>query len=153
MNNKVIIADLRKLKDRSPTYALVRSTDLVVVKYDKSVSVFYGRCLHRGALMADGFVEGQNLICGVHNWDYRLDTGISQYNNEEKLHKFNTIIEANNVYVDEEEIKEYEKEFPPSINREEYLGLYKSIHPAPEEDKVDEIQQLANFGLSKVEHC
>jgi glutamate synthase domain-containing protein 2 len=149
---KVFIADISNLEDRIPTYALVLNTDLVVVAYDKSVSIFYGRCLHRGALMADGFVEGHNLICGVHNWDYRLDTGISEYNNQERLHKFSSIIEGNNVYVDEDEIKKFEKEFPPSINRDEYLGLYKSIHTAPEEDKVDEIQQLARSGLKNVGH-
>lgn len=33
--------------------------------------------------MADGFIDGPNLICGVHNWDYRYDTGISEYNNDE----------------------------------------------------------------------
>ena len=152
MKNKFAIASLKKLEDRKPLYALVSNTDLVVVKFDESVSVFYGRCLHRGALLADGFVDGHNLICGVHNWDYRLDTGISEYNNEETLHKFKAIIEDNNVYVDENEIKEYEKEFPPNINRDEYLGLYKSTHPAPEEDKVDEIQELARYGLSKVGH-
>ena len=152
MKNKIAIASLKKLEDRKPSYALVSNTDLVIIKFDESVSVFYGRCLHRGALLADGFVDGHNLICGVHNWDYRLDTGISEYNNEETLHKFKAIIEDNNVYVDENEIKEYEKEFPPNINRDEYLGLYKSTHPAPEEDKVDEIQELARYGLSKVGH-
>jgi glutamate synthase domain-containing protein 2 len=152
LNKKIFVADLKKLEDRIPMYALVLNTDLVVVKYDNSVSVFYGRCLHRGALMADGFVEGQNLICGVHNWDYRLDTGISEYNNQERLRKFKNIIEGNKVYVDEEEIKEFEREFPPIINRDEYLGLYKSTRTLPEEDKVDEIQNLAKFGLSKVGH-
>ncbi|MGR3660319.1 MAG: hypothetical protein ACU0CA_03900 [Paracoccaceae bacterium] len=28
--------------------------------------------------MADGFVRGRNLICGVHNWDYRLDSGVNR---------------------------------------------------------------------------
>lgn len=152
MKNKIVIANINDLKDRKPTYALVSKTDLVIVKYDENVSVFYGRCLHRGALMADGFVDGHNLICGVHNWDYRLDTGISEYNNEEKLHKFSSIVEDGKVYVDEDEIKEFEREFPPSINRDEYLGLYVSTHPAPEEDRADEIQQLAKYGLSKVGH-
>ncbi len=105
---------------------LVSKTDLVIIKYDGNVSVFYGRCLHRGALLADGYVDGHNLICGVHNWDYRLDTGISEYNNEEKLRKFTSLIEEGNVCVDEEEIKEFEKEFPPNINRDDYLGLYES---------------------------
>ncbi len=67
LKTKISITNLNDLKDRKPTYALVSSTDLVVVKYDENISVFYGRCLHRGALMADGFVDGHNLICGVHN--------------------------------------------------------------------------------------
>jgi phenylpropionate dioxygenase-like ring-hydroxylating dioxygenase large terminal subunit len=70
--NKISIAKFDALKDRKPAYALVGEVDLVVVRHDDQVSVFYGRCLHRGALMADGYVDGENLICGVHYWDYRL---------------------------------------------------------------------------------
>ena len=83
--NKIAIKTLDELGDREPAYALVGDVDLCVVRYDDNVSVFYGRCLHRGALMADGHVDGENLICGVHYWDYRLDTGVSEYNNEEVL--------------------------------------------------------------------
>ena len=39
-------------------------------------------------LLADGHVDGPNLVCGLHGWDYRLDTGVSEYNNSEFLHKF-----------------------------------------------------------------
>ena len=51
---------------RTPEHALVANVDLVVVRFDEDVSVMYGRCLHRGALMSDGFVRGDDLICGVH---------------------------------------------------------------------------------------
>jgi glutamate synthase domain-containing protein 2 len=152
VKKKFLLANINDLEDRKPTYAIVGDTDLVIVKYDDKVSVFYGRCLHRGALMADGYVDGHNLICGVHNWDYRLDTGVSEYNNEEKLYKFKSITDDKSVFVDEEEIAEFERKFPQHFNRSEYLGLYKSTHPVPEEDKTDEIQQLANDGLSKVGH-
>jgi len=152
MKNKTVVADFENLEARKPAYAHISKTDLVIIKYDDNVSVFYGRCLHRGALLADGYIDGDNLICGVHNWDYRLDTGISEYNNEEKLYKFTSLIENGKVYVDEEEIKEFENEFPPNINRDEYLGLYESTQPTPEEDKADEIQHLAKYGLSKVGH-
>ena len=70
---KVRIALWNELEDRRPTGALVGNTDLVVVRYGDDVSVMYGRCLHRGALLADGHVDGKNLICGVHGWDYRVD--------------------------------------------------------------------------------
>jgi glutamate synthase domain-containing protein 2 len=152
MKNKIVVADFNNVEEKKPTYALVSKTDLVIIKYEENVSVFYGRCLHRGALLADGYVDGHNLVCGVHNWDYRLDTGISEYNNEEKLLKFTSIVEKGNIYVDEEEIKEFEKEFPPNINRDEYLGLYESTQATPEEDTAGEIQHLAKYGLSKVGH-
>ena len=55
---KVPVAKWSELPDRAPTYALVADVDLVVLRYDDEVSVLYGRCLHRGALMADARVEG-----------------------------------------------------------------------------------------------
>ena len=66
----------------------------------------YGRCHHRGALLADGHIDGQNLICGVHGWDYRYDTGVSEYNNDEALHRFAAVVdeEADAVWVDAAEV-------------------------------------------------
>ena len=61
----VAIARWSELADRQPTYALVGEVDLVVVRFDHDVAVLYGRCLHRGALLSDGFVSGRNLICGA----------------------------------------------------------------------------------------
>jgi hypothetical protein len=50
----VLLAELKTLKDRVPEHRLIGELDLVVIKYDEQVSVLYGRCLHRGALMSDG---------------------------------------------------------------------------------------------------
>src|SRR5437016_13241266 len=101
--NKIAVADWSKLADRVPAYALVANVDLVVIRYSDQVSVLYGRCLHRGGLLADGFVDGANLICGLHTWDYRIDTGISAYNNAEVLRKFAAWNEAGKVLVDLDE--------------------------------------------------
>ena len=79
------IAVWSELSDREPSYALAGGVDLVVTRFDDSVSVLYGRCLHRGALMSDGTVRGENLVCGVHGWDYRLASGVSAYNAAEAL--------------------------------------------------------------------
>lgn len=125
---------------------------MVIIKYDDNVSVFYGRCLHRGALLSDGFVDGDNLICGVHYWDYRYDTGISEYNNEEQLKKFSSWVdeEKNAVFVDEDEITQWEKENPQPYNRDSYLGLYADIHGTEEEPHNNYIQQLAKQGIQAV---
>ena len=65
----VAIARFDELQDRQPAHALVANVDLVVIRYEEEVSVLYGRCLHRGALLSDGHIEGEDLICGVHYWD------------------------------------------------------------------------------------
>ncbi len=150
---KTSVARLSTLPDRSPAYAIVGEVDLVVVRFDDDVSVFYGRCLHRGALMADGFVRGKDLICGVHDWDYRLDTGVSAYANEEKLPKFTAWIEGDDVLVDTDEINAWAEENPQPFNRDAYLGLYADTsHGTPEEPSNGAIQNYARNGLSKTGH-
>ena len=143
-----------ELKDRVPAYALVANVDLVIVRYDETCSVLYGRCHHRGALLADGSIEGEDLICGVHQWDYRFRTGVSGYNNDEKLHKFNVWIdkEEDAVYVDEAEIIEWERANPQAYDRDTYLGTYADIHGTDEEPYNKHIDRLAREGLSKTGH-
>ena len=149
-----VIAKYSELEPNKPAYALVAGVDLVVVRFkdEDGVSVLYGRCAHRGALMSDGFVRGKNLICGLHNWDYNLKSGISEYNNSERLARFENWIENDEVLVDEDEIYAWEKANPQPYNRDAYQGLYKDIHGAVEEPHTQYIQHLAEHGLSKVGH-
>jgi glutamate synthase domain-containing protein 2/nitrite reductase/ring-hydroxylating ferredoxin subunit len=151
---KVKIATWSELQDRKPVYALVANVDLVVIRYDDAVSVLYGRCLHRGALLFDGYVVGANLICGLHSWDYRVDSGVSEYNNEEALPKFAAWIDtdADAVYIDEAEIQAWELQHPQPYRRDRYHGLYADIHGTPEEPYTSYIQHLAKHGLKRWGH-
>jgi glutamate synthase domain-containing protein 2/nitrite reductase/ring-hydroxylating ferredoxin subunit len=150
----VVIAKWSELGDRQPAHAVVEDVDLVVVRHDDEVSVLYGRCLHRGALMSDGHVEGLDLICGVHGWDYRLDTGVSAYNNHEVLAKFGAWIDtkADTLSVDRREIAGWAAVHPQPFARDAYLGVYADTHPAAEEPFNQRIRQLARDGLSKTGH-
>jgi glutamate synthase domain-containing protein 2 len=147
--NRTRIASFDDLADRTPTHALVGNTDLVVVRYDDEVSVLYGRCLHRGALLADGRIEGHNLICGMHQWDFRYDTGISEYNPAERLQKFAAWVEDGGVFVDADEIAEWEHDNPQAYDRDAYQGAYQDVHGTPEEPHVNAIREFASHGLDK----
>ncbi|NAS31321.1 Rieske 2Fe-2S domain-containing protein [Flavobacteriaceae bacterium R38] len=146
------IAKVSSLKEKEPAYALVKNTDLVIVKHEKGISVLYGRCHHRGALLADGHIDGHNLICGVHGWDYRYDTGVSEYNNDEQLHKFKEYIEGDSLLIDENEIIAFEEKHPQPFNRDEYLGAYADTHPEDTEPYTNYIKELAKNGLKNVGH-
>ena len=150
--NKISIRKWDKLESRSPAYGIVAGVDLVIVRIDDRVTVLYGRCAHRGALMADGHVDGENLICGVHGWDYRLDSGISEYNNSERLAKFSAWVEDGEVWVDEDEISAWATENPQPYQRNAYQGLYQDHTGTADEPHVKFIRKLAAEGLSKVGH-
>lgn len=122
--NPIRIADWTELANRTPTGALVGNTDLVIVRNGDDVSVLYGRCLHRGALLADGSIVGDDLVCGVHGWDYRFDTGVSAYKNEEVLERFAAWVEDGGVFVDGDEIAEFERAQPQPWDRGAYQGAY-----------------------------
>ncbi len=140
------------LEDKKPTGFQVKGLDLVAIRYGKKVSVLYGRCLHRGALMADGYIDGNNIICGVHGWDYRFDTGVSEYNNAEVLHKFYAVIKEGDVHIDENEVKEFLENNPQPFNRKEYLGQYADTHPESTEPYTKYIKELAQNGLKNWGH-
>ncbi len=149
---KLALLSWDDLADRKPTHALVADVDLVVLRFDDELSVLYGRCAHRGALMADGYVSGHNLICGVHHWDYRMDSGVSEYNNSEILHKFTAWIEDGQVCVDEDQIRAWAEENPQPYQRDSYQGAYQDLTGTVDEPWVKFIRKLASEGLDKTGH-
>ena len=152
--HKISIEIWSELEPLTPAYALVSDVDLVIIRWqdEEQATVLYGRCAHRGALMADGRIEGGNIICGLHDWDYCYKSGISSYNPSEQLHRFNSWVEDGKVWVDEDEIRAWAKENPQPYNRDAYQGLYQDIHGGPEEPHTKYIQHLAEHGLSRVGH-
>lgn len=152
MEKPIKIASVSKLEEKKPAHKIINGLDLVIIKFDGNISVLYGRCLHRGALMSDGHIEGHNLICGLHGWDYRIDTGVSEYNNKEALQKFTSKIEDGIIYVDEKEINDFLEKHPQPFNRKEYLGEYADTHPEDTEPYTAYIKELAQNGLKNYGH-
>ena len=149
---EIKLCSFSDLEELNPTHHQVHGLDLVVIKYGLEVSVLYGRCLHRGALLSDGYIDGHNLICGLHNWDYRYDTGVSEYNNSEVLYKYYAVIRDDVVYVDEDEILAYLEEHPQPFQRDQYLGDYADTHPEATEPYTNYIKELARNGLKNYGH-
>jgi len=157
---RVAVATWSELSPLTPTPARVADVDLVIVRYARDgvdhVSVLYGRCLHRGALLADGSIVGDNLVCGLHNWDYRYDTGVSSYNNDEVLHKFGAWVEevdgVRAVTVDADEVAAWAEAHPQPYDREAYLGDYQDVHGTADEPHNAFIQRLAREGIEGVGH-
>jgi len=150
----VRIATWHELDPSRPHGVVVEGVELVVVRWpgEEHVSVLYGRCLHRGALLADGSIHGDDLVCGLHGWDYRFRTGVSAYHNEERLERFTAWVEDGAVWVDADEVAGWASAHPQPWRDDDYQGRYQDFSGTPAEPFVGEIRELAAHGLDRVGH-
>ena len=71
-NCLVTIADLR---GDGPFAVSVGGLDLVVVKTPTGFKAYSGRCPHQGALLGEGEMVGDALVCRNHRWRFDAETG------------------------------------------------------------------------------
>lgn len=148
----VRVAEVASFDLENPQYALVAGVDLVLLRDAGVIRAFHGRCQHRGALLADGTVEGGVLTCGLHGSTYRADTGTNVRHKGHDIEQFGVVIEDDIVLVDEDEVAEWEARHPQRYRRDAYLGLYADHKGADEEPHNGFIHELARHGLEKVGH-
>lgn len=52
-----------------------RGVDIVLARTKTGWRAFDGRCPHQGALLGEGEIEGDKLVCRNHRWRFSLDSG------------------------------------------------------------------------------
>jgi nitrite reductase/ring-hydroxylating ferredoxin subunit len=100
------------LSDRQPAHAAVDGVDLVVIRVGDGASVLYGRCTHRNALLSEGFVTEERLVCRYHGWDYHLHSGCGGVDDGEALKPFAAWVEDDQVWVDADEVRRWRARTP-----------------------------------------
>ena len=69
------VADSRDLAADRPNARYANGADVVLVRSRNGWRAFEGRCPHKGALLGEGEIEGDRLVCRNHRWRFALDTG------------------------------------------------------------------------------
>ncbi|MUL74766.1 glutamate synthase-related protein [Mycolicibacterium sp. CBMA 226] len=144
----VPVAALADLSEDTPTAVRVSGVDLVLVRQGDDVRALYGRCAHRGALMSDGRVDGDLLVCGLHGWRYEIRTGVAPVNPAVTLATFPTRVSDGSVFVDQAAVDAYSRANPQTFDDDGYQGQWIKATNTAEEPFVTQIHQWAAHGLS-----
>ena len=84
---------------------IVDETDVAVFLVNDTIYAVSNICPHKqSALIFDGFLEGDNIVCPVHGWMFNLKNGKTPTGNN-GLRIFETMIKGNDVYIKIEERK------------------------------------------------
>ncbi|MEH0153347.1 cytochrome P450 [Limibacter armeniacum] len=101
------IATISELSEAIPFGVDIEGVELVILKIGEQVQVFHSRCPHQQANLAEGRVEKGMLVCQMHQWKFDHQTG-QRSGGKECLHKFNPIVENDNIYLLETELADWE---------------------------------------------
>ena len=144
------LASLVELPDNAPFPVTTAGVDLILIRRGGDVSALYGRCAHRGALLADGHVEDGAVVCDVHGWRYNVETGISPINPAVALATFPAWVSDGAVYIDQTAVAEFARNNPQSYRDDGYQGRWAQPADTKEEPFNTGIHELARHGLSRV---
>ena len=78
MDRGTRIASLDTLSGPGPHSVNAGGVDLVVVRTPPGLRAYEGRCPHQGALLGEGELEGDSLVCRNHRWRFDTATGRRQ---------------------------------------------------------------------------
>ncbi|CAM2064890.1 Cytochrome P450 [Sulfidibacter corallicola] len=102
--DKVVLCCRHALKDRKPLGVQLEGVELVVLLVDGRLSVLHGVCRHQWALMSNGHVEGDALVCAAHGWRYDCFSGRKSGSASVGLAKFEAWIEGDSVWIDRDQV-------------------------------------------------
>jgi cytochrome P450/nitrite reductase/ring-hydroxylating ferredoxin subunit len=71
----VRVARVDELVGRGPFAVTANGLDIALVRISSGWRAFEGRCPHQGALLGEGEVEGDNIVCRNHRWRFSIDSG------------------------------------------------------------------------------
>ena len=69
------LGEAADLRGDGPFALSVGGLDLVVVRTATGLRAYQGRCPHQGALLGEGEMDGDTLICRNHRWHFDAATG------------------------------------------------------------------------------
>ena len=96
----VKVGSVRKLAPESVMEAMVGSTAYAVCNFAGEIRAFDGTCPHAGGPLGEGSIDGCNLVCPWHSWEYDCRTGINTYDETVRLASFPVKVEGDDILID-----------------------------------------------------
>lgn len=88
MSNFVKILDVDQLKPGQVTTVTIKGHDVCIANVEGEFFALDNKCPHRGGQLGDGQLQGADVICPLHGWDFDVRTGISRYDHLDRVATF-----------------------------------------------------------------
>lgn len=73
---------------------------VAVFRYEGHFHALLGRCPHANGALGLGWIEDGEVVCPLHRWRFRLDTGRCTTVRGESVHRFRCEVRGDEVFVE-----------------------------------------------------
>ena len=96
----VRVASLGELAPGTVMEAQFNGEPYAICNLAGEVRAFAGTCPHAGGPLGEGIIDGENLVCPWHAWEYNCRTGVNTYDDSVRLASFAVKVEGDDILVD-----------------------------------------------------
>ena len=100
MPNWVKTAKEKEVPPGTRKVVRVRGRRIVLVNVEGSFYALDNECVHAGAPLNRGYLDGHRLICPWHDWPYDVRTGKLPHNPRVGVRTYPTKVENGRIYID-----------------------------------------------------
>ena len=123
-----------------PVTVRVNERDLALARCSRHSAphAVENRCPHRGGQIGDGTVNGDDIVCPLHGYDFDLHTGISRFDPTESIAVYPVRVEGDEIQIDADAVPAL-----PEHHDAGYLSRWSRRHDDREE-KYGYLQSLGH---------
>lgn len=96
----VKVGSLTALPPGTVTEAQVGEDTYALCNIGGEVHALAGICPHAGGPLGQGAIQGSNLVCPWHAWEYDCQTGKNDYDEDVIVAKFPVKVEGDDIFID-----------------------------------------------------
>ncbi|MCI0394560.1 MAG: glutamate synthase-related protein [Chloroflexi bacterium] len=119
VNGLVQVATVDQCPPGTVMTTTVNNVDIALCNYEGRYYAVNNRCPHRGGQLGDGHLQGSDLICPLHGWDFDVRTGISRYNTLDRVDTYPVTVQDGKIYLSEHDVPSEPKEY------DDYLAKWR----------------------------
>ena len=96
----VKVGSLSALPPGAVMEAAVGEDTYAVCNIGGELRAFEGICPHAGGPLGQGAIQGNNLVCPWHAWEYDCLTGVNDYDENVKLAAFPVTVQGDDILIE-----------------------------------------------------
>src|SRR5579863_10298425 len=96
----VKVYSLAELPPGSVTEVMIGANPVALCHADGEIWALEGVCPHQGGPLGQGAMNGENIVCPWHAWEFSSKTGGNDFDPETRVRVFPVRVEGDDILVD-----------------------------------------------------